>query len=144
MRDRYLTMLAVLGAALTQEITVFQLLPLAIGCALFAPRRTWSDEIRLLVAAGCALALIALDVAFFQIRCLTALEGVSPNVEATIGWRFDNATNFLAIFIGYSRLHLVLSAFLVPGFVLPLCPRTQPWLCLSTYHFSSVIAATPL
>jgi hypothetical protein len=144
MRDRYLTVLAFLAAALSQEITVLQLLPLAICCALFAQRRTWSDEIRFLVAAGCALALIALDVAFFQIRCLTALEGVSPNVEATIGWRFDNATNFLAIFIGYSRLHLVLSAFLVAGFVITLWRRKTAWLCLYTYLFLSVVAANLL
>jgi len=144
MRDRYLTVLAFLAAALSQEISVLQLLPLAICCALFAQRRTWSDEIRLLVAAGCALALIALDVAFFQIRCLTALEGISPNVEATIGWRFDNATNFLAIFIGYSRLHLVLSVFLVAGFVITLWRRKKAWLCLYTYLFLSVVAANLL
>src|SRR4029077_17708235 len=129
----YLTVLAFLAAALSQEISVLQLLPLAICCALFAQRRTWSDEMRLLVAAGCALAIIALDVAFFQIRCLTALDGISPNVEATIGWRFDNPTSFFMLIVGYSRLHLVLSVFLIGGFVSALLRRHRVWLCLYSY-----------
>jgi len=141
MRDRYLTVLALLAAILSQEITLLQVLPLAICCALFAERRSWRDEIRLLVAAGCALALSALDVGFFEIRCLTALDGISPNVEATIGWRFDNPTNFLAIFVGYSRLHLVLSVFLAAGFVITLWRRRRAWLCLYIYFFLSVLTA---
>jgi hypothetical protein len=117
-------------------------MPLAICCALFAQRRSWGDEIRVLIVAGCALALGALDVAFFEIRCLTALEGISPNVEATIGWRFDNVTNLLAIFVGYSRLHLVLSAFLVAGFGITLWRRKRGvWLCLYIYFFLSVLTA---
>ena len=71
---------------------------------------------------GCALALIGLDYAFFQIKCLTALEGVSPRIEARIGWCFDKSTNFFALLIGYSRLHIVLSAFLIPGFMTFLAP----------------------
>ena len=144
MKDRYLTVLAFLASILSQEITVLQLLPLAICYALFAQRRSPADEIRVLVAAGCALALSALDVGFFEIRCLTALEGISPNVEATIGWRFDNATNFLAIFVNYSRLHLVLSVFLVAGFVITLWRRKRAWLCLYSYFFLSVATANLL
>jgi hypothetical protein len=144
MKDRYMTVLAFLAAILSQEITILQVLPLAICCALFAQRRSWADEIRLLVAASCALALGALDVGFFEIRCLTALEGISPNVEATIGWRFDNVTNFFAIFVGYSRLHLVLSAFLAAGFVITLWRRERAWLCLYMYLFLSVVATNLL
>jgi hypothetical protein len=140
MRDRYLTVFALLAAALSQEITVLQLLPFAICFALFAQRRSWADEVRLLVVAGCALALIALDVAFFQIKCMTALEGVSPNVEATIGWSFDTPLNFLTMFIGYSRVHLVLSAFLMAGLVIALWRRKPAWLCLYLYFFLSVVA----
>ena len=116
MRDRYLTVLAFLAAVLSQEITALQILPLTVCYMLFGQRRSWTDEIRLLVAAGCALALIGLDYAFFKIDCLTALEGVSPRIEARIGWWFDKSANFLALLIGYSRMHIVLSAFLIPGF----------------------------
>ncbi len=140
MRDRYLMVLALLAAALSQEITVLQLLPFAICFALFAQRRSWGDEVRLLVVASCALAVIALDVGFFQVRCMTALEGVSPNVEATIGWSFDTPMNFLTMFIGYSRVHLVLSTFLMAGFVITLWRRKRAWLCLYLYLFLSVVA----
>jgi Dolichyl-phosphate-mannose-protein mannosyltransferase len=141
MRDRYLAVAALCAAALSQEITVLQILPFTVCYALFAQRRPLADETRILVAAGCALAIIALDVAFFQIRCLTALDGVSPNVEATIGWRFDNPTSFFMLIVGYSRLHLVLSAFLIGGFVIALFRRQQVWLCLYSYLFLSVVVA---
>jgi hypothetical protein len=141
MRDRYLAVAALCAAALSQEITVLQILPFAVCCALFAQQRSLGDEIRILVAAGCALAIIALDVAFFQIRCLTALDGISPNVEATIGWRFDNPTSFFMLIVGYSRLHLVLSVFLIGGFVSALLRRHRVWLCLYSYLFLSIAVA---
>jgi hypothetical protein len=144
MRDRYLAVAALCAAALSQEITVLQILPFTVCYALFAQRRSLGDEIRILVGAGCALAIIALDVAFFQVRCLTALDGVSPNVEATIGWRFDNPTSFFMLIVGYSRLHLVLSAFLIGGFVIALLRRQQVWLCLYSYLFLSIVAANLL
>jgi hypothetical protein len=72
---------------------------------------------------------------------LTALDGVSPNVEATIGWRFDNPTSFFMLIVGYSRLHLVLSVFLIGGFVSALLRRQRVWLCLYSYLFLSIAAA---
>ncbi len=141
MRDRYFAVAALCAAALSQEITVLQILPLIVCYALFAQRRSWADEIRLLVAAGCALAIIVLDIGFFEIKCLTALDGVSPNVEAAIGWRFDNPAGFWMLIVGYSRLHLVLSAFLLGGFVSALLRRRKFWLCLYTYLFLSIVVA---
>ena len=61
MRDRYLTILVFLASVLSQEITALQNVPLAICWIVFGQRRSWPDEIRLLVAIGCALALIGLD-----------------------------------------------------------------------------------
>jgi hypothetical protein len=139
MRDRYSAVAAFCAAALSQEITVLQILPLMVCYALFAQRRSWPDEIRIVVAAGCALAIIVLDVGFFEIKCLTAIDGVSPNVEAAIGWRFDNPTGFWMLIVGYSRLHLVLSAFLMGGFVSALLRRRKLWLCLYTYLFLSIV-----
>jgi hypothetical protein len=144
MRDRYLAVLAFLLAILSQEITVLEVLPLAICCILFAQRRPWPDEIRILVAAGCAVALIALDVLFYQAKCLTAVEGVSPRVEPRIGWCFERPSDFLAMLIGYSRLHLVLSAFLIPGFLVAWRRRQVPWVCLYTYLFLSVLVVNLL
>ena len=144
MRDRYLAVLTFLLAVLSQEITVLEVLPLSICYILYAQRRPWPDEMRILVAAGCVVALIALDVLFYQAKCLTAVEGVSPRVEPRIGWCFERPSDFFALLIGYSRLHLVLSAFLIPGFVMALRRNKIVWTCLYTYLFLSVVVVNLL
>jgi len=91
-----------------------------------------------LLAAGCAAAMVALDVGFHLLKCLTPVEGVSPRVEARVGWCFAKLANFFTLFISYSRLHLLLSAFLVPGFIIA-CRRKQTVAtCLYIYLFASV------
>jgi hypothetical protein len=144
MRDRYLTVVILLASVLSQEITALQILPLTVCYMLFGQRRSWPDEIRLLVAVGCALALIGLDYAFFKIDCLTALEGVSPRIEARIGWWFDKSANFLALLIGYSRMHVVLSAFLFPGFIMAWRRQKTVWTSLYLYFFFSVFVTNLL
>jgi hypothetical protein len=139
MRDRYLAVLVFFAATLSQEITILEILPLTICYFLFAQRRRWPDEIRLLVAAGCALALIGLDLAFFKIQCLTALDGISPRIDATVGWSFEKPANLFALLIGYSRLHLVPSAFLLAGFVLAWRTKNTRWIFLYVYLFLSVV-----
>jgi hypothetical protein len=144
MRERYLAMLMFLLAVFSQETTVLSVIPLGICYLLFAQKRPWPDEIRTLVLSGCALALIVLDLAFFQLKCLTALDGVSARLDATIGWCFDKPTNFLAMFVGYSRLHLVPSFFLIPGFISAARKRQRHWLCLYTYFFISIVVVNLL
>jgi len=138
MRDRYLTVAAFFVATLSQEITVLELLPLTVSYLLFAQRRPWPDEIRLLVATGCALALIGLDLGFFKIQCLTALDGISPRIDATVGWSFERPANFLALLVGYSRLHVVLTAFLLAGLVLAWHTKNIRWNFLYLYFFLSI------
>jgi Dolichyl-phosphate-mannose-protein mannosyltransferase len=144
MRDRYLTVLFLFLAVLSQEITILQVVPLAVCYFIFAQRRPWADEIRLLICAGCAVALIAVDVAFFKIECLTALEGISPRIDASIGWSFEKPTNFFALIIGYSRLHVVLSAFLVPGFLCAWYRKQTVWISLYLYLLLSVVVSNLL
>lgn len=144
MKDRYLSIAAFAAATLSQEITLLQIIPLAVCFLLFAKRRFWSDEVRISVAAGCALAIIAFDLAVFQIQCLTALEGASPNAEATIGWHFSEPSNYFAIFVGYSRLHVVLTAFLLAGLLIALRRKKTVLLCLHLYFILSVVVANIL
>jgi hypothetical protein len=144
MRDRYLTVLFFFLAVLSQEITVLQIVPIVVCYFIFAQRRGWADEMRLLICAGCAVSLIAVDVAFFKIECLTALEGISPRIDATIGWSFEKPTNFFALIIGYSRLHLVLSAFLIPGFLAAWYRKKTIWIALYLYFVLSVVVSNLL
>jgi Dolichyl-phosphate-mannose-protein mannosyltransferase len=144
MKDRYLTVVAFFLAVLSQEITLLQVVPLTICYALFAQRRPWPDEVRLLIVAGCALALVALDLLFFKIECLTALDGISPRIDATIGWSFDKPMNYVALLVGYSRLHVVMSAFLIPGFFVAWGRKQTVWICLHLYFALSVIVTNLL
>ena len=144
MRDRYLAVITMLVCVLSQEITVLQVFPLAICYLLFAKRRSWSDEARLLIVAGCSIALISLDLAFFKIQCLTALDGVSPRIEAKIGWCFQNPINLFALLVGYSRLHVLLSVFLLVGFLSALRRKQNIWTCLYIYLFVSVVVTNLL
>jgi Dolichyl-phosphate-mannose-protein mannosyltransferase len=144
MRDRYLTVLFFFLAVLSQEITLLQIVPVAVCYAVFAKRRPWTDEVRLLICAGCAMALIAVDIAFFKIECLTALEGISPRIDASFGWSFEKPANFLVLIIGYSRLHLVLSAFLIPGFLAAWYRRRTVWICLYLYFGLSIVVSNLL
>jgi hypothetical protein len=144
MRDRYLAILTFFLAVLSQEITILEVFPLVVCYLMFAQRRSWGDEIKILIVAGCAAALIALDLAFYQITCLTALEGISARLDATIGWYFDRVLNSLAMFVGYSRLHLLLSAFFIPGFLAAAFRRNRKWLCLYVYFFLSLVVVNLL
>jgi 4-amino-4-deoxy-L-arabinose transferase-like glycosyltransferase len=144
LRDRYLTVAAFAAATLSQEITLLQIIPLGVCYLIFAQRRSWSDELRICVATVCALTIIAFDLAVFQIQCLTAVQGASPNAEATIGWHFADPSNFCSMFIGYSRLHVVLTAFLIAGLLLALRRKKTLLLCLHFYFIISVVVANLL
>jgi hypothetical protein len=139
MKYRYLAVLTFLAGVLSQEITVLQVVPIAVCYLLYGQNRRWPDEIRLLCASACAATLVLLDVAFHLIKCLTPLEGVSPRVEARVGWCVEKLANFFALFISYSRLHLFLSAFLLPGCVIAFRRKQKVATCLYTYLFISMI-----
>jgi hypothetical protein len=144
MKDRYLAVLVFTAGVLSQEITVLQAIPILICCLVFGRNRRWPDEIRLLTASVCAGGVVFLDVAFHLIKCLTPLEGVSPRVEAKIGWCVEKLANFFTLFISYSRLHLFMSAFMVVGFVQALRRKQTVATSLYIYLFVSVIVVNLL
>ncbi|MFY9988036.1 MAG: glycosyltransferase family 39 protein [Chthoniobacterales bacterium] len=139
MRDRYLAVATFLAGVLSQEITVLQAIPLGICYVLFGRNRRWPDEIRILWASACAACFVFLDVAFHLIKCLTPLEGVSPRVEAKVGWSVEKIVNFFTLFVSYSRLHLFLSVFLIPGFVQALRRKQTVATCQYIYLLASLI-----
>jgi hypothetical protein len=110
---RLATVAAFLGATLSQEISVVLAVPLLVALLLFSRR---PDRLReLLAVAACAAALVVLDIVVMQTACLTNVEAISPNVEATVAPHFANPLHFLTLFVSYSRLHLALSALLALG-----------------------------
>lgn len=103
------------AAVLSQEITATMAIPMLLCYLVFAKDLGWRANARLFAVACMAVAIIAVDFLAFQTLCLTRTEGVSPSVEATVKPHFWQPYNLMSVFIGYSRLHVVLSAFLLLG-----------------------------
>jgi 4-amino-4-deoxy-L-arabinose transferase-like glycosyltransferase len=125
MTARYLALASFAAACLSQELSVVMVPALLVAYVLFAPKTDGPSSMKLAFTAACAGAIVLLDVAVFQTRCLTKLEGMSPNVEATLALHFTSPTNLVALFVSYSRLHLALSVLLAASVPL-LVRRREP------------------
>jgi 4-amino-4-deoxy-L-arabinose transferase-like glycosyltransferase len=112
-RARYLTLASFLAAFLSQELSLVLAVPLVVCYLLLARSDDRRSTMSLALAAACTAALVALDLALVLTVCQTALEAISPNSEATLAFHFANPTHLITIFLGYSRLHLALSAILL-------------------------------
>ncbi len=116
---RYLTLIILLCAILSQEITAVMALQIAVGALLFGRDLGWRANLRLVLVGCCVVVIVGLDFLVFQIHCLTRLEGVSPNMEASIQLHFWQPYYFLSAFIGYSRIHVLASLIIL---------LAMPWL----------------
>ncbi|QEH34217.1 Dolichyl-phosphate-mannose-protein mannosyltransferase [Aquisphaera giovannonii] len=105
-RYRYLTVVAFFLAVISQEITAIMAFQLLLGLLWFGRDAGWRCNIKLGIAGAIAVGFIVLDLLVFQTRCLTRVEGVSPNVEAAIKPHFWDPYNLVSLFLGYSRLHV--------------------------------------
>ncbi len=139
MRYRYLTVLAFLGTVMCQEASCVMGFSLLLGFLAFAEEKRRAENIKLVVASGCAMAIIALDYVVFQSRCMTRPAGISPNLEATIMPHLWHPYNFLSLFVGYSRLHIAASVFLVLGFPLVCRERQRQTLALYLILGSGIV-----
>ncbi len=110
---RHLTLIVLLCAILSQEITAVMALQIAVGALLFGRDLGWPANLRLILVGCCVVAIVGLDFLVFQIHCLTRLEGVSPNMEASIQLHFWQPYYILSIFLGYSRTHVLASLIIL-------------------------------
>ncbi|MDP0491405.1 MAG: glycosyltransferase family 39 protein [Verrucomicrobiota bacterium JB023] len=99
------------AAVLSQEISISFVPILVVLYVLFGKDVNWRWEVKSIIAVAVTGAAIFIDILIFQMKCMTRPVGVSPNVEATISPNFWELGNLFAMFIGYSRLHVALSAF---------------------------------
>jgi hypothetical protein len=143
-RARFLALGSFLAACLSQELSVVMAAPLLVGYLLFARATNLRSTVCLGVAAGCVGTLVALDVAVFLTACQTRLDGISPNVEATLAFHFENPLNLLTMFLSYSRLHLALSALLFLSLPLLLMGKNRNALALLVVLFGGVVATNLL
>jgi 4-amino-4-deoxy-L-arabinose transferase-like glycosyltransferase len=136
---RYLTVAAFLASVLSQEISAVMGIPLFLGYLVFAEDNGRAANFKLVMVSCCALVFIALDYAVFQTRCMTRLEGISPNLEATVKLHLWYPYNFLSLFIGYSRLHVLLSLFMLIGLPLVCRQRQRNTMAFYLVLFSGVV-----
>ncbi|MFT6178358.1 MAG: hypothetical protein ACJAQT_002790 [Akkermansiaceae bacterium] len=105
------------AAVLSQEISISMVPVLVVLYVLFGRDVNWRWEVKTVLAVIVVAAVVAGDIILFQLKCLTRATGVSPNIEATIAPNFWELRNLLSMFVGYSRLHVVLSFFWLVGFL---------------------------
>ena len=87
-RYRYLTIVGFLCTVLSQEASCIMGFSLLLGYLLFAEEKSWPANVRLLIAASCALLLIAVDYFVFQARCMTRLAGILAKLGGQSGAPF--------------------------------------------------------
>ncbi len=136
---RIATVVSFTAAVLSQEITAAMGVPMLFCYIVFAKDLGWRNNIQLLLAVCISVTLIALDFVAFQTLCLTRTEGVSPTVEATVKPHFWQPMNFFSLLIGYSRLHVVLSALLIAGVPLLWKGKNRNTLALFAFLVSGVV-----
>lgn len=138
-RYRYLTLAAFAAAVLSQEVSFMMAFPLAVGYLFFAANRPTADNVKLIVAAACVVVAIAVDWLVFQTHCLTRFEGYSPTMQADIQPHFWEPYNFLSLFLGYSRIHVLLSIALLLGMPAAFRERDRVVYALHLFLFSGVV-----
>ena len=138
-RYRYLTVAALLAATLSQEITAVVAVPLGIGYLFFAGKKSISENVKLLIIIGCALAIIALDFAIYETRTMTRLEGYSTTMQADVGPHLWEPYNFLTMFLSYSRIHLPLAVMFFLGLPAVFRYRNRAVLALHLIFFGGII-----
>ena len=136
---RYLTLAAFLAAVLSQEITAVAALQLTGGYLLFAANEPWRRNFKLIIVTACVVAVIGLDWLVYQTHCMTRLEGFGPTMQAEIGPHFWEPYNFVTLFLGYSRLHVVLTAMFFLGLPAVLRERNRVSLALHFFLLSGIV-----
>lgn len=136
---RVATLFAFLVAVLSQEITIAMGPSLVFGYLVFSRDLGWTKNIQLGLVSGVVIACIGLDYIVFQTLCLTRTEGVSPVIEAAVKPHFWYPQNLLSLFIGYSRLHVVPTFFLICGLPLLWRERNHNALALVAFLISGVL-----
>ncbi len=138
-RYRIATIVVFLCAVLSQEISAVMGVPILLGYVLFARDLGWRRNIQLLVVSAAVVLIVALDLLAFQTLCLTRTEGVSPNIEASIKPHFWYPMNLFAIFVGYSRLHIIPSFFCFLGLPFLWREKNRNGLALAMFLFSGAL-----
>ncbi|MFC5051542.1 ArnT family glycosyltransferase [Rubritalea spongiae] len=126
-------------AVLSQEISITFVPVFLVAYLLFGRGVPFKWDIKSLVYIVFAGVLIAADILLFKVKCITESVGVSPNLEATIAPTFWELGNLGSMFIGYSRLHIVLGLFYIVSFIYSLRRGASVVITLHVFLIVSVV-----
>ena len=143
-RWRLGSLAAFTAAILSQEISVAMAPVIILAYVLFGRTTPWRSDLKLVLASGVAGLIVFLDVLAFQVKCMTRSVGISPNVEATISPTFWELGNLGSMAIGYSRLHIVLSLFVLVSLVAALRAKNRNILALHLFTFGGILVCNLL
>ncbi|MGB6222076.1 ArnT family glycosyltransferase [Haloferula sp.] len=132
------------AAILSQEISVTMAPVILVVFVLFGRKAPWRSDFKLVVASGVAGLAVFIDIIAFQVKCMTRSVGVSPNVEATIAPTFWELGNMASMAIGYSRLHVVLSLFVLISLISAIRSKDRGVLALQVFTIGGIIACNLL
>ncbi|NHC33433.1 glycosyltransferase family 39 protein [Scytonema millei] len=103
---------------LNQEVTVTLLPCFFVGFIFFYRPFRWADDWQIVVSSIVSMGIIAYDLVFFSIRCLTPWVALSDSTDAYLKVHFFSisglANNF---FVGPSRMHIIYSFFFFLGWI---------------------------
>jgi len=120
---------------LNQEVTVTLLPCFLLGFLFFYRPFRWSDDWQIVLSSVVSMVIVAYDLVFFSIRCLTPWVALSDSTDAYLKVHFFSISGLTNnFFVGPSRMHIIYSFFFLLGWVYFLKRRDGKTLFL----FSSV------
>lgn len=143
-RWRLGSLAAFTAAILSQEISITMAPVIGVVFVLFGRKTPWRSDFKLAVACVVAGLAVFIDIIAFQVKCMTRSVGVSPNVEATIAPTFWELGNMASMAIGYSRLHVVLSLFVVISLISAIRSKQRNVLALQVFTLGGIITCNLL
>ncbi|MFT5881684.1 MAG: hypothetical protein ACI9FG_000170 [Crocinitomicaceae bacterium] len=126
-------------AVLSQEISITFVPVFLIAYLLFGKGVPFRWDLKSLIYLFIAVLLVAADILLFKVKCITESVGVSPNVEATVAPTFWELGNLASMFIGYSRIHLVLGVFYIVSFIYSIRRGSSVAITLHAFLLISVV-----
>jgi hypothetical protein len=139
-RYQYLALGAFTLMFLSQEVGVTLFAALFLGYLFLAPRTSWRQKFPLIGGLFLVGAIVIADILIFLWKCLTPPVAISPTSLSVVTphiFRIHELTSTL--FVGYNRLHVVLSFFFLLG--LPLYFLKKNRIVLFNYALALVTVA---
>ncbi|MFH1314546.1 MAG: glycosyltransferase family 39 protein [Candidatus Eisenbacteria bacterium] len=139
-RYQYLALGAFTLTFLSQEVGVTLIAAFFLSYLFFAPRTSWREKFPVIAGLFIVGALVITNIMIFMLVCLTPPVAISPTSMSVVTPHIYRIYELaLTMFVGYNRLHVILSFFFLLG--LPLYFLKKDKIVLFTYGLVLVTIA---